>query len=49
MTILGISPEWARQPAPPFQGWSFALPQFPGLTPWALLLDPFRVRIEIPI
>jgi hypothetical protein len=37
------SPERATQSASPFQGWFCAIAQFPGLTPWALLLDPFRV------
>jgi hypothetical protein len=49
MVIREASPERATQPAPPFQGWFLVLRQFPGLAPWALLLDPFRVPIEILI
>ena len=31
------------QVAPPLQGSIQAARVFPGLTPWAVLLDPFRV------
>src|SRR5438477_10614370 len=37
------SPERATQSAPPLQGSIQATPVLPGLTPWAVLLDPCRV------
>src|SRR5207244_12801070 len=38
----GSSPERATQSAPPLQG-SIQAARVSGLTPWAVLLDPFRV------
>jgi hypothetical protein len=48
-TAGGLDAERATQPAPPHQGSIHALRQFPGLAPWALLPDPFRVQFEILI
>jgi hypothetical protein len=49
MNIGDISPVRAKQHAPPLQGWSLARRQFPGLAPWAFLLDPVGVPIGISI
>jgi hypothetical protein len=46
MNIREISPARAKQPAPPLQGGFLAPRKFPGLAPWAFLLDPFRVQLD---
>jgi hypothetical protein len=48
-TAGGLDAVRAKQPAPPLQGSFLALRQFPGLAPWAFLLDPFRVPIGLLI